>query len=333
MTRLPYASLSYILAVTCIMTTNVYSENTKASIGDANEHNLVMRVTREHFDNLMHDEFEETIPVDRAVLSTWVTGSSQVKGQVDVELESDVDEAIFIVTLDGQAHSTTVSSERSVRVHSTGITTFHAEKRIHFDGLAYHGKPTVVTLEQETEIGDIVSTRDGFIGRLSVKIARRRIPQIQPEVSRIIKQDTKQAIQEEFDTMANELIEKLNKTTPLEETILLLYPKSKDWVYSLSTTGDHIQASVGPKGLRFPELPIRADGHRDPVEIWVRTGQVKVKTRVINVWNNAQDVLKLAYLAGVKLPEIVRGDIKLEEVEDWVVIPLGNTSELLKKRR
>jgi hypothetical protein len=333
MTRLPYIRLSFILTVICILTTNAYSENTKFSIGAANEHSLVMRVTREHFDNLMHDEFEETIPVDRAVLSTWVTGSSEVTGQVDVELESDVDEAIFIVTLDGQAHSTTVSSERSVRIHGTGITTFNAEKRIHFDGLAYHGKPTVVTLEHETEIGNVVSTRDGFIGRISVNIARRRIPEMQPEVSRIIKQDTEQAIQEEFDTMANELIAKLNKTTPLEETILLLYPKSKDWVYSLSTTDDHIQASIGPKGMRFPELPKRADGDRDPVEIWVRTGQVKVKTNVLNVWNNAQGLLKLAYLAGAKLPEIVRGDIKLEEVEDWVVFPLGNTSELIKKRK
>ncbi|HHK42135.1 MAG TPA: hypothetical protein ENJ50_06935, partial [Planctomycetaceae bacterium] len=46
------------------------------------EHGVVLRVTREHFDQMTRDEFRETVPIERRVLSAWVSGTPVIEGRV-----------------------------------------------------------------------------------------------------------------------------------------------------------------------------------------------------------------------------------------------------------
>jgi hypothetical protein len=106
-----------------------------------------------------------------------------------------------------------------------------------------------------------------------------------------------------------------------------MFPETKTWVYDLSTTDEYIQASAGPEGFRFPELPNRGeDRQRDPVELWIRTGNAKVNSEVLGMWNIAQGLLRTFVPQGVDVPESLRGQAVAEQVQNWVVIAIGQTS-------
>ena len=301
--------------------------STLVPVAGNGEHDLVLRVTKQHFDDLTRDEFHETVPVERQFLLARVSGTAHVEGRVKVEMETDEDEAVFLVTLDGEVRTTTVSSARSLRIHSSGTTTYHAQKRVLFDGVAYRGQPTTVSLTHDSHVGQIASTRRGILGRLVVRIAQRIVPKMAPEVSRTVEREARTLIRNEFDQIAGELIVELNKTTPIEETIMRLFPETETWVYDLSTTDQYIQAGVGPKGLRFPELPKRAEGRRhDPVELWIRTEDAKARADVLKMWSVAQEVLATIAPENADLPEPIRGQATAEQVGDWVVITIGKAS-------
>ncbi len=285
------------------------------------EHNVVLRVTREHFDDLTRDEFRKTVPVERPLLSAWVSGTSVIEGRVKVEMEADDDEAVFTVILNGEAHTESISSVRSVRVHGGGDTTFRVEKRIIFNGIAYRGEPTKVTLENVPFTSHIESTRRGFLGRLAVRIAERRLPRMQPVALRILEEDARTMLRDEFDQLAGDLISRLNKTTPIEETIMKVFPHTEEWIYDLSTTDEYIQVSAGPRGFRFPDLPERA--RRDPVELWIRVKKGGVDAEVGLAWHTAQKVLRKFALRLATLPKPLRDEAAIRQVEDWVVIAVG----------
>ena len=283
----------------------------------APEHAVVLRVTREHFDQMTRDEFRETVPIERQVLSAWVSGTSVIKGRVWIEMTADEDEAVFTVVLEGKATTTSVSSVRSIRVHGGGEAAFHAEKRVHFDGVAYRGEPARVSLAGVPRVTCIESTRRGLLGRLAVRIARRQVAKMQPAAAQILEEDARQELRSEFDRLGEELIAKLNETTPLEETIQLMFPETKDWIYDLSTTEEHIQVSVGPRGYRFPQLPPR-DQHA-PVELWVRVAGGSVDPEASRVWNAAQHLVR-SFLAGMAGDAASGKDTTIDRVGDWVVI-------------
>ena len=75
-------------------------------------------------------------------------------------------------------------------------------------------------------IGRIASTRRGLIGRIAVRIARQRVARMRPVATAIVERDTREMIRAEFDQLADELITELNQTTPVEETIMVLYPET-----------------------------------------------------------------------------------------------------------
>lgn len=254
-------------------------------------------------------------------MSAWLTGESEVEGQVTVELEADDDSASFLVTLVGSAESTTVSSARSIRIYGGASSTFRATKRVLFDGVEYHGEPTSVELQTRSRVRSIRSTRRGLVGRLAVSVAQRQLPRLRPQAQRIADRDNRRMLRREFDQLADELIVELNKTTPVEETIMRLFPETQTWVYNLSTTDDYIQASAGPKGMQFPELPRRSGA--DPVELWLRTGDGAVKPEVLAFWNVAQDLLREAIPEDTELPQPLRGDATADQVGEWTVISIG----------
>ena len=284
----------------------------------------MLRVTKQHFDDMTRDEFHETVPIARPLLSAWVSGAALVQGRVKVEMEFNEGQAAFVLKLDGDSRSTTVSSARSIRIHGGGTSTFHVEKRILFDGISFNGQPTTVSLTNDSHICRICSTRRGMVGRLAVRVARRRVRKMRPQALRIVERDSRTLIRDQFDQLAGELIQELNKTTPFEQTIMQLFPETKTWVYNLSTTDKYIQASAGPKGLRFPELPKRDEGDRlEPVELWIRTGNAEPIPEVLAVWNIAQDLLRSFVPQEADLPEPHRGQATVEQVGDWVVIAVG----------
>lgn len=79
-----------------------------------------------------------TQPVRDRVLGTPVTGQATTLSQPSVQLLPDPAAWRLGLQLDGQARANTVAFERTVKVRTTGVTTFTARQQIVFDGANLH---------------------------------------------------------------------------------------------------------------------------------------------------------------------------------------------------
>lgn len=79
-----------------------------------------------------------TQPVRDRVLGTPVSGQATTLSQPSVQLLPDPAAWRLGLQLDGQARANTVAFERTVKVRTTGVTTFTARQQIVFDGANLH---------------------------------------------------------------------------------------------------------------------------------------------------------------------------------------------------
>jgi hypothetical protein len=127
------------------------------------------------------------------------------------------------------------------------------------------------------------------------------------------------------DELAEQIITKLDRTTPVEKSMNRLFPETRDWVFQMSTDSQFIQAAFGPRSSKVPVLPENPGRLKDVrLELWLHSTVTE-----------AQDLVKLSkqplfkklahkYLETI-LPELaaLADNRSLDSVGPWLVISVG----------
>jgi hypothetical protein len=289
------------------------------------EVNVVLRVSRKFIAELTTRRFQRTDPVYLCVLDSPITGTAQTDATFTVDFDTSSKESAFVLKLQGSTASSTIADRTLLQVFGSGQMDFTVRKRVTFDGKKFRGQPSIVDAHLSSAI-DGIATPGGLVGWIIEMIAEPIIRRQQPVVAEVAYEDGTTKLADAFDQETNKLVAQLNQVSPLQETIEALFPETRDWTYSLSTTPTHLIIGAGPPGLRVPELP-STKRTEAPIELWVRgKEETQGMLKVIQLWKDAGKQLETL------LPEELQKSIKIGDsfktafVKGWFVIQLGAVS-------
>ncbi len=300
---------------------------TLACLGDVEtksaDDRLVIRMSRELFEDLLSDSVDQMIPVETQIESTLISGEARLQGKAGVQLKANEQIAAFYVVVEGSADSSTTSQRGPALVYATANTRFSARTRIDFDGKQFTANETVVEAEADTQIQGFGSTQRGIADRLIRRVAARRAPCESPRIQAIALEQLKGDIADEVDTIVADLLVKLNRTTPFEESVVQIYPQTREWVYRMSTTDQFLQTSAGPEGGTTPKLPEKeGQGLETPIEVWMHESIADKLQPIVAGWDDAHKLL------GDVLGADLRGDYDArpsrQQVDGWTVLSIGH---------
>jgi hypothetical protein len=307
-----------------------YADDAAADVGRRADREcpVVIRLSKQLFDDLTRDEINTTMPVDRVVMGTRSVGTSEAKARVDIRLEPVQGQARFSLDVSGRITAATVALSRPVRVHCSSSSDFCGSATIEFDGLKFHVPDGQVTAEADVTVDQIATRRRGLLGRLIHRIAQREVEKRRPRAVALLERDTEAGVTEEFDLALDALEKKLQDVTPVEKTLHLVFPETRTWTYQLSTTSDYLQAGFGPTDSVIPPLPSRGDQPmRSAIELWVRApaGFASLEN-LTSLWDSAQDVLAENLAEGEDAAPRVIKSAHVSRCEAWLVFDLHTAS-------
>jgi hypothetical protein len=125
--------------------------------------------------------------------------------------------------------------------------------------------------------------------------------------------------------LGDQIVDKLNSATRVEESLRRLYPESKDWAIRLSSDGKFIQATYGPQGselVDLPENPKRSKNTR--MELWLHSSDKGAEAAAKIAKSPLAHELIHAYIEAT-LPELaaLTDDRSVAAVGSWIVITIG----------
>jgi hypothetical protein len=288
------------------------------------ETRIVLRISREFIRRHNLPPIDEVEPIDRCLLGAHVVGQLHTTGVTTMNMDIEAGDAIFTFRLQGTAVSHSVAVRSPVEVFSTGVTNFEAERAIRFDGLRFAATPANLRATYAANI-DGLATPGGILGRIIRKRAWATIQRNEPIANAIAFDETKQRILEKFDRRTDQLVNELNRVVPLENTIALLAPQTKDWIVHVRRTKDYVLVSPGPKDAVIPILPKESAQLQAPLELWLRgkPGQAPA-VQLLQTWSMVNQMLsrfRVPVAAKEKLKLLA--DLKFSTVGDWQVIKVG----------
>ena len=236
---------------------------------DVTETRVVLRISREFIRKHTLPSMEEVAPVNRCLFGAHVTGQSLTKGATTVNMDIvDGDAAIFTFHFKGATVTNSVATHNPVSVYSTGTTNFEAQRAIHFDGLRFAAGPATIEAAHSSEI-DGVATPRGLRGAIARSQAWAQIRKNKPAADAISLEDTKAKVLASFNRESDQLVSDLNSVVPLEQTVKVLAPRTKDWTTHIARTREYIIISPGPKEAGIPILPKEFLQLKAPMELWI----------------------------------------------------------------
>jgi hypothetical protein len=159
------------------------------------------------------------------------------------------------------------------------------------------------------------------VGRLLQPLGQHLVPRAEAQATPIGEYYLKNFV----DGLAEEIVAKLDRTTPVEKSLTRLFPETRDWVFQMSADSRFIQAAFGPRGSTAPVLPENPGRLKDVrLELWLHSTA-----------KEAQDLAKLSkeplaktladrYIETI-LPELaaLAENRSLDSVGPWLVISIG----------
>jgi len=296
------------------------------------EADVVVRISKQLFDDLVEDAIVDETPIDKFALGARSIGTAKSTAQFRIHLKPMDTQARFRIEVTGETETATVAHSRSVQVPVDSQTNFEGHAYVDYDGWVFDVADGDISAESDIWMGEAQTSRRGVVGRVVRRIAARRSQQRRPQALWQLREETKTAVTDRFNESLRELEKELQQATPLEKTVRLLFPQTRDWVFRPSTTPDFLQTVVGPEQSFAPQIPKRGDEPMQAaIELWVRlpVDDPRVKT-VATIWNAAQQMLN-TFPQDEALPAAGQiSAVKAVRVDDWWVFDLHTASTLPK---
>jgi len=312
--------------VICVLLLAASPAQGQAPPAQQGEIKVVARISKQFIEDVAaHEEISASVPYSGKVVGLYVQGIAKGRAKLSVDLPTAQGEARFVV----HSHGTGETYVRAVRgpIVALGPATvpYAAQTVVRFDGRKFFLVDTTPWAQVQFQL-DRVETRRGGpvgrgIGRLVRPLGQRLVPRAEAQAVPIGEQSLKTFV----DGLTEEIVEKLDRTNPVEKSLNRLFPETRDWVFQLSTDSQFLQAAFGPRNSAVPNLPENPARLKDVrIELWLHSTATE-----------AQDLVKLSktplakslihkYLETV-LPELaaLAENRSLDAVGPWLVISVG----------
>ena len=232
----------------------------------------VVRISKDLIDDVVaRKEIVAAVPYDAIVLGFRCQGVIDGRAKLSVDITTAKDEATFVVNGQGTATTFVRGVRGPIVAMGPAWGPFVTRTVVHFDGRKFTAEETVPWAQVHGEL-ELVEGRHGSwigraAGRLAVPIGRLLVPRAEEEATPIGEYYLKNFV----DNLAEEIIRKLNRTTPVEKSLHRVFPEAKDWVFQMSADAQFLQAAYGPRSAPVPELPENPGRHKDVrLELWLQ---------------------------------------------------------------
>jgi hypothetical protein len=286
----------------------------------------VVRISKQFIEDVAaKEEIPASIPYNARVVGFNFQGVADGRAKLSVELNTADGEATFIVHSHGMSHTYARGVRGPIVALAPVSAPFTAQSMVHFDGRKFSLGQTIPNAQVHITLDRIETRRGGLpgrvVGRLARPLGRLMIPRAEAQAKPIGESYLKNFV----DELSEDIVAKLNRTTPVEKSLNRLFPETKDWVFQMSSDARFLQATYGPRGGAVPVLPENPGRLKDVrIELWMHT-----------TTKEAQDLAKLSkqplaknlinrYLETV-VPELaaLTENRSVDAVDGWLVISVG----------
>jgi hypothetical protein len=283
----------------------------------------VVRISKGLIEEVTNREIAASGPYRAKIIGLYVQGVAFGQAKPWVEIITADRDAIFVISAAGTAQSSVRAVRGPVVATGQALLPFASNTQVRFDGRNFSRLETTPWVDVHFDLENIEGRRGRLpgrvLGRLMMPISERRfVPRAEQQAVPIGEYYLKNFV----DETADKIIGVLNRATPVEASLNRVYPKTKDWVFRVSTTSTYVQAAYGPRDSKVPDLPAgpkRAESAW--LEFWLRSTSDEARLLTdLGKSPLARELLR-KYLEAT-FPELaaVAADWSVSTVDSWVVI-------------
>ena len=286
----------------------------------------VVRIKKELIDDVVaRKEIIAAVPYDAIVLGFRCQGVIDGRANLSVDITTAKDEATFVVNGRGTATTYARGVCGPIVAMGPGWGPFVTRTVLHFDGRKFIAEETVPWAEVHGEL-DHVEGRHGTrigraAGRLIVPIGRLLVPRAEEQAAPI----GEYYLRTYVDNLTQEIIGKLNRSAPVEESLHRVFPETTNWVFQMSANVQYLQAAYGPRSAPVPELPENPGRHKDiRLELWLKSTTTEAQALAKLSKAPLAKELVSKYLEAL-VPELaaLTDNRFVDSVGPWLVISIG----------
>jgi hypothetical protein len=288
---------------------------------------VVARISKQFIEDVAaREEIVASIPFCNAnVLRFRFQGVINGRGKLSVEMKLVQGDAFFVLTSHGTGSTYTRGVRGPVVAMAAAGGPFVSQTLVRFDGRKFHLVGTTTWAEVHVALDRLEGRRGGPVGRVAGRMAmplgRRLVPRAEAQATPI----GEYYITNFVDGLAVEIVERLDRTNPVEKALNRLYPESQDWVFHMSADPVFIQAAFGPKNAKVPVLPENPAHLKDVrLELWVHSTATKAKELVKLSKDPLGKVLIHKHLeTDFPMLASLSDNRSIDAVGPWIVISIG----------
>ena len=159
--------------------------------------NIELEVHEAFAASLVSRPIDQVAPVNDVVLGTRIRGSGRTTGSVRLDFVPSPERAVFDLVFDATNISHTRGTQGPVTVHSRGVTTLGARRRITLDGENVSASPVAATASTDSQTtGMAISARFGR--RIIQRIANRKIAESRPQAEAVAEGKARERVRQQF---------------------------------------------------------------------------------------------------------------------------------------
>jgi len=286
-----FAGLCFLQGATCL-----WAQKEQVADRDSEQLCGVVRVSWHLIETIAEEQVATEIPFQSPLSRGRVSGN--VVSQIDLTIErcdesstTSDENAVFFVKVAGKAKGNFSAIAGPFGISGPITVDFEAAQEVTFDGRLFAVSDARVKATVTTRVRTIRGRRNGPLGRAIAYVARpiveREVANTKMEASRM----ASEYISDYVNQFTTELTSRLNKVTPIEESLFRLYPKMAEWRIRIKPDDDYLDVRYAPPGSDPLQLPQAPHGNAG-VEIWIRTtaAEAKFLERVGN-WKQLQSLM------------------------------------------
>jgi hypothetical protein len=316
-----------ILVAACAPLLVVWPLRGQPPAAQQDEIQVVARISKQFIEDVVaREEVVASIPYSNAkVLGFRVQGVIDGRGKMSVEMGNTPGEATFVVTSHGTASTYARGVRGPVVAMGPAWGPFASQTLVSFDGRKFHLVETTPWAEVHGVLDRVQGRRGGPVGRVAGRLAmplgRRLVPRAEAQATPIGEYYLKNFV----DELAVEIVARLDRTNPVEKSLDRLFPKTKDWVFQMSTDPVFMQAAFGPRNAKVPVLPENPAHLKDVrLELWLHSTSTEAQDLVKLSKEPLAKALLHKYIE-TEFPELaaLSDNRSLDAVGPWLVISVG----------
>jgi hypothetical protein len=292
---------------------------------------VVARISKQFVEDVASSkEIVAAVPYQNEnVLGFRCHGVIDGRGKLSVEMRSNENDATFVVSSQGTAETYAWGIRGPVVAMGPAWGPFASQTLVRYDGRKFHFVETTPWAEVHGVVERVEGKHGGpvgrALGRLAMPLARRLTPRAEAAATPV----GERILTNFVDDLAVKIVERLDRTNPVEKSLNRVFPQTRDWVFHMSTGPVFMQAAFGPRDAKVPDLPENPAQLKDVrIELWLHSTATE-----------AQDLVKLSKQALAKalvhkyietvFPELaaLSENRSLASVGPWLVLSIGASKE------